>query len=148
MNLIQNADLTKKVEHYNTKKLGKDSLMFRDNEVEENRFYRTKTSVFLKNVDIEEALVFNKISFDEKNYKYFVGCLHNYHKVKPLHIKFPKPWAHVKSYNGQTKWMYFQIQNDGLLEKHKTIWDNISADIKDKFDLLSILWPVYNKENI
>ena len=129
------------------KKSGKDSLIFRDNEVEKNKFYHTKTSVFLKNVD-EKALVFNKIFFDEKNYKYFIGCLYNYHKVKPLHIKFPKPYAHVKSCNGQTKWMYFQIENDGLLKKHKNIWDNISADIKDKFDLLSALWPVNNKENI
>ena len=42
----------------------------------------------------------------------------------------PKTSAYVKVSNGQTKWMYFLIENDDLLEKYNTIWDNISADIK------------------
>ena len=37
-----------------------------------------------------KVLVSNKISFDEKNYKYFIGYLHNDNKVKPLHIMLPK----------------------------------------------------------
>ena len=31
------------------------------------------TPICLKNVDIKKALVSNKISFGEKNYKYFIG---------------------------------------------------------------------------
>ena len=30
-------------------------------------------SCFLEDVDIKKVLVPNKISFDEKNYKYFIG---------------------------------------------------------------------------
>ena len=30
---------------------------------------------------------------------------------------FPEASTYVKSYNGQTKWMYFLIEDDGLLEK-------------------------------
>ena len=30
----------------------------------------------------------------------------------------------------QTKWMYFLIKGDGLLEKYNTIWYKVSADIK------------------
>ena len=41
----------------------------------------------------------------------------------------PKRSAYVKSYDGQTKWKYFSIEDDDLLEKHKTIWDNVCADI-------------------
>ena len=33
----------------------------------------------------------------------------------------PKTSAHLKSYDGQTKWMYFLIEDDDLLEKYKTI---------------------------
>ena len=50
--------------------------------------------------------------------------------------------AYVKGYDGQTKWMYFLIEVDDLLEKYNTIWDNISADIKEKFDSN----PVCNKD--
>ena len=37
--------------------------------------------------------------------------------------------------------MYFLIEDDGLLEKYDTIWDRVSADIKEEFDSE----PVYNK---
>ena len=50
--------------------------------------------------------------------------------------------AYVKSYGGQTKCMYFLIEDDDLLEKQNTIWDKVSADLKKEFDSD----PVYNKE--
>ena len=40
--------------------------------------------VFLGDVDIENVLVSNKISFDEKNYKDFVGYLCDNYKIKPF----------------------------------------------------------------
>ena len=51
-------------------------------------------------------------------------------KVRPLNIMSPKTRADVKIYNEQTKWMYFLIKDDALLEKYNTIWDKFSADIK------------------
>ena len=30
--------------------------------------------------------------------------------------------------------MYFSIEDNGLLNKYNTIWDNVSADIKKEFD--------------
>ena len=38
--------------------------------------------------------------------------------------------AYVKHYDEQTKWMYFLIEDDDLLEKCNTMWDKVSADIK------------------
>ena len=49
--------------------------------------------------------------------------------------------AYVKGYDGQTKWMYFLIEVDDLLEKYNTIWDKVHTDIKNEFDSKS----VYNK---
>ena len=62
-----------------------------------------KLLFFLKDVNIKKVLVSNKISFGEKNYKYFIGYLHNDTKVKPLHIMLPKTGAFVKSYDGETQ---------------------------------------------
>ena len=42
----------------------------------------------------------------------------------------PKTSAYAESYDGQTKWMYFLIEDDDLLEKYNTIWDIVSIDIK------------------
>ena len=63
-----------------------------------------------------------------------INYLYNDHKVKPLHIILPKTSAYVRSYDRQTKWMYFLIENDDLLEKYSTVWDKVSTDIKNGFD--------------
>ena len=46
----------------------------------------------------------------------------------------PKRSAYIKRYDRQTKWIYFLIEDDDLLEKCNTIWDKVSADIKKEFD--------------
>ena len=56
----------------------------------------------------------------------------NYNKVKPLHIMLPKMNAYVKSYDGQTKWMYFLIEDCDLVKKYNTNQDKFSTDIKKK----------------
>ena len=95
------------MEHYKTQKIcyilsrtkiSKEILTFGNIEIEKSKFY-----------------------FDEKHYSYFVGYLYNDYKVKSLHIILPKTSAYVKSYDRQTKWMYFLIKNDDLLEKHNFI---------------------------
>ena len=80
--------------------------------------------------DIEKILVSNKIFFSEQNYKYFISYLYNGNKVKRLNIILSKASEYVKSYDRQTKWIYFLIDNDDLLEKCIIIWDKASADIK------------------
>ena len=47
-----------------------------------------------------------------------------------LHVMLPKTSAYVKRYDEQTKSMYFLIDDDGLLEKHNTIYKKASPDIK------------------
>ena len=47
-----------------------------------------------------------------------------------LHIMLPKTSACVKSYDWQTKWMYFLIEGDDFSEKYNTIWDKVSTDIE------------------
>ena len=102
------------------------------------------TTIRLKDVDIEKVLKCNNISFGAKNCKYFIGYLNNDNKVKPLHIIFKhlcKTSIYVKSYDVQTKLMYFLIEDDDLLKKYKTIWDKISTVIKKDFGSK----PVCNK---
>ena len=83
--------------------MGKEILPFEDIEIEKIFFTAIRLLFFLGDVDIEKLLVSNRISFGEKNYKYFIGYLYNGNKVKPLNIMLPKTSAYVKSYDGQTK---------------------------------------------
>ena len=121
--------------------MGKEILTFEDIEIKKIKFYLDEIPIFLGDVDFEKVLVSNKISFGEKNYKHFIGYFYNGNKVKPLNIMFPKTSAYVKGYGGQSKWMFFLIEDDALLKKYSTIWDKVSADIEKEFDSE----PVYNK---
>ena len=121
--------------------MGEEILTFGNIEIEKSRIYRYKSPICLKDVDTEKVLVSNKTSSGEKNYKNFVSYLYNDHKVKPLNIMLPKTIAYVKSYDGKTKWMYFLIENDDLLEKCNIIWDKAGLISKQEFDSE----PVYNK---
>ena len=103
--------------------MGKEALTFADTEIKKkkkkSKFYLHKATNFLKDVDIEK--VPTRFLLAKRNYKYFIGYLHNNYKVKPLHRMLPKTRAYVKRYSGQTKLLYFLIQDDDLLERSNTI---------------------------
>ena len=42
------------------------------------------------------------------------------YKIMPLHTMLPKTSMYVKSYDSQTKWMCFLIEDNDLLEKYNT----------------------------
>ena len=103
INLMQNAYLTEKSgtllnlkNLFSYIKLGKEILTFDIIEIEKIFFYGNKTPIFWG--DIEKVLLSNKISFDEKGYKYFIGYLFDDNKVKPFNIILPETSAYVKSY--------------------------------------------------
>ena len=54
----------------------------------------------------------------------------------------PKTSAYVKSYDEQTAWMSFYIEDDELLEKYNSIWDKISAGIE--MNLIASLSKIKN----
>ena len=83
--------------------MGKEVLTFGGSEIQKNIFYPNNIPVYLMDVDNEMALVSNKISFGEKNYKYFICYLYNDGKVKSLNIMLPKTSTYVKRNDGQTK---------------------------------------------
>ena len=60
-------------------------------------------------MDIKKVLVCNKIFSAEINNKYFIGYLHNDHKVKPLHVMLLKQVLMEKvmmnKLNGLTFWL-------------------------------------------
>ena len=63
------------------------------------------------------------MSSGEKKHKDFIFYLCDDYKIKPLFIMLLKTSAYVKGYDGETKWMYFLIEDDDILKKYITIWD-------------------------
>ena len=81
--------------------MDKEILTFGDIEIEKtkNKTKNTTNAIIL---------------LGEKNYKYFIDYLHN--NDKAIKLVFPKTSTYVKRYDGQTIWMYFLIEDDGLLK--------------------------------
>ena len=88
---------------------------------DKRKFHRYKNSIFLKDVDFDNILISNKISSGEKKYKYFIGYMDHDNKTKLLYIMLPKTRTYVKSYVGETKWLFVFIEDDELLKKYNDI---------------------------
>ena len=68
--------------------------------------------------------------------------------MNSLHIMLPKGSAHVKSCDDQTKWTYFLIEDDNLLEKYNTTCNKVISDIKKEFDSEPVYKTKFFKTNI
>ena len=51
----------------------KKNIKFGDIEIQKQIFHRHKGTILIKNLDINEIVVFNKASFGKKRFKYFIG---------------------------------------------------------------------------
>ena len=66
VNLQQNVDLSKHKNLLSHLKMGKEIMTFEDIVIKKHKFHRYKGLIFFEDIDINNILVSNKISFDEK----------------------------------------------------------------------------------
>ena len=60
----------------------KTTIKFGDIEIEKQKFHQHKIPISIKNIDINEIVLSNKISFGKKGFKYFIG----YKEAKKLDL--------------------------------------------------------------
>ena len=89
--------------------MSKEITTFSDYEIEKQKIYNHKNSIFKKDVDIDKISTSSKNSSGEKSYKQFVVYIDYDYRIKPLHTMLPKTSAYVKSDDGETKWRPFLI---------------------------------------
>ena len=73
--------------------MGQEISTFGNIEIEKNKLYRHKTPIFWGDIENEKVLESNKISFREKNYKYFIG----YYMMVSLIILVYNNWFGLRS---------------------------------------------------
>ena len=61
--------------------------------------------------------------------------------IKSINIIFQKTTGHLKSYDGETKLIYFWIKDDELSKNYNDIWNTLSNGLKKEFDSK----PICNK---
>ena len=83
--------------------MSNEVIMFGNIETKERKFnYHRNSNFILEDVDIDNILISNKISSDEKSYKYFIGYMdddYKLYKIKPFSITLSKSNAYVKYYD-------------------------------------------------
>ena len=80
----------------------------------------------------------NKVSFDKKGFKYFIGYKDD-KKIRPLCIFLPKMSVYGKDLDG-TKHMSFLMKDDELLKNTMKFEKNVINGLKKEFDSK----PIYN----
>ena len=92
----------------------------------------------------------NKTFFDEKSYKYFIGYLYNDNKVKALNIMLPKTSAYIKVMRDKLNGCIYSLKDNvvNIINAINIIWDNLSGNIKKKFDSKPICNKNYLKPKI
>ena len=73
----------------NVYKNGKNNYKFGDIEIKKQKFHQHKRPISIKNIDVNEKVVSNKVSFGKKGFKYFIAYKHA-KKIRPLCIYLPK----------------------------------------------------------
>ena len=113
---------------------------FGDSEIEKQKCRQYKRPIWIKNIDINKVLVFNKVSFGKKCFKYFIG-FKDAIITQPLCIFVPKMSAYRRDFD-ETKYMFFLIKDDELLEKYNEIWEKVENSVRIEFDTE----PLYNEK--
>ena len=73
------------------------------------------------NININKIVVYNKVSFGKKDFKYFIGY-EGAKTVRPSCISLPKMSAYITDFD-ETRYMFFLIKDDELTEKYKESWE-------------------------
>ena len=111
-------------------------------------FVTKKILILFEGADIDNILVSDKVSSGEKNYKNFISYIDNDYEIKKISMILPKMDTYIKSYDCETKWMYFFIEDDELLKNNCT-WNNVTNSVKKSLIANSFIKKVFeNKKKI
>ena len=95
----------KKIKRYEVKKKKKSIktickneskiIKFDDAEIEELKFHQYKSSISIKDIDINKIVASNKFPFGKQDFKYFISCK-NTKKLGLYAYSFQK-WVYIKN---------------------------------------------------
>ena len=114
-----------------------ENIKFGDTETKKHKFWQHKSPIFINNLDINNTVVSNKVSFSKKGFKCFIGYK-DAKKVRPLCIFLPRMSAYWRDFD-ESKYMSFF---DKLLEKENEIWEKVRSNIKRIWYWTCIQWKI------
>ena len=125
----------------------KKALKFNNIRVNKKEFYKSKQSVYLMSVKLDQIIVFDKFKHNGEGFRYFIGYQEG-EIVKPLYIILPQMNGYIKYFENGGKNMSFLIKDDKVWEKCEIIWDVIKNPLGIKFHRKPIYEQKYLKAKV
>ena len=88
-------------------------------------------------IDIDKISIYNKVSFGEKGYKYFIGYKDVDYKIPPLCIMLAKLSKYVNSLD-ESEYKSNLIKGDELLKKCDKVCSSIKKDLIGNYSTIKI----------
>ena len=89
----------------------KKTLKLNNIRVNKKEFYKSKQSVYLMSVKLDQIIVFDKFKHSGEGFRYFIGYQEG-EIVKPLYIILPQMNGYIKYFENGGKNMSFLIKDD------------------------------------
>ena len=121
--------------------MSEKTLKFNNIILNKKEFHKSKESIDLLSVDVDQIVVSYKFKHNNEGFKHFIGYLEN-GIVKPLCIILPQMSGYIKYFENGGKNMSFFIKDDEVWDKYNKIWDVI----KDKLNIKFHSEPVYEQK--
>ena len=96
------------------------TLKFDNIRVNKKEFHKSKLSINLDWVNVDQIVVPGKFKHSNDGFKYFIGYEEG-ESVKPLFIILPQISGYIKYFENGGKNMYFMVKNDDVLDKYNEI---------------------------
>ena len=112
--------------------MSEKTLKFDNIRVNKIEFYKSKQSIDLDLVNIDQIIVSDKFKHSDDGIKYFIGYKEG-EIVKPLCIILPEMSGYIKYFENNGKNMSVLIKIDEVVEKYNEIWDKIKGKLNIKF---------------
>ena len=119
------------------------TLKFDNIRVNKKEFHKSKQTINLDLVNIDQIVVSDKFKHSDDGFKYFIGYKEG-EIVKPLCIILPHITVYIKYFKNGGKNMSFVIEDDDVLDEYNEIWDLIKEKLNIKFHSM----PVYDEKTI
>ena len=95
------------------------NINFDGKKIKRSNFYKNKKINNLKDIDVNNKLVFKKEPYGTKNsYKYFIGYKDN-DNIRPLCIRLPQMTGYARKFN-ENATMSFRVKDKKLLKKYES----------------------------
>ena len=92
------------------------TLKFDNIRVNKKEFHKSKQSIDLMSVNVDQIVVSDKFKHSDEEYKYFIGYQQD-EIFKPLCIILPQMSGHIKYFKKGGENMSFFVRDDNVLDK-------------------------------